>query len=366
MVYKLVFENLKHRPVRTLLSTLAIGLGVTMILTLVGLSNGMLDDQKRRARATGADIIILPPGSSAINARSAPIPEKMLDFVRAQPHVAVATGTAVHGLGGVFSSISGMDLETFGKMSNGTEFLEGGMFQSPNDIIVDDFYAAQYKVKVGSILKNILNREWRVCGVVRSGKLARLIIPLRLLQELSSNTGRLTMIYAKLDNPANTDSVIEELKKPLSDYKILSMEEFTSQFSVNSLPELKAFIGVIIGVSVVFGFLVVFLAMYTAVLERTREIGVLKALGASQGYILGIMMRETALLSVFGAITGIVMSFLTRWLFQYFIPATMQQAIVPEWWPISGIVTLLGALLGVLYPALKAARADALESLSYD
>ena len=66
MTNKLVFENLKHRPVRTLLGVVLISIQVTMVLTLVGLSEGMLSDQAGRARGVGADILIRPPSSSVI------------------------------------------------------------------------------------------------------------------------------------------------------------------------------------------------------------------------------------------------------------------------------------------------------------
>ncbi len=364
MVYKLVLENLKHRIIRTILSTLAIGLGVTMMLTLVGVSRGMLDDQKRRAKGVGADIVMLPPGASVIQMRSAPMPEKFLDVIGAMPHVALTTGTTIMPIAGI-STLTGIDYEKFDAMSGGFHYLKGGKFKNPDDIIIDEFYARQHKLNAGSA-EILANKTWHVCGVVESGKLARNFVQIKVLQDLSGNTGKLSVIYVKVDNQANLPAVIQALKAKFETYPVYSMEEFTSQFSVNAVPELKAFIGVIIALSVLFGFLVVFLSMYTAVLERTREIGVLKALGASPGYILGILLRETALLSVLGSIAGIAMSFGTRWLIATFIPAAMTQDIVPEWWPIAGAITLGGAMLGVLYPALKAARQDALESLSYD
>ena len=82
------------------------------------------------------------------------------------------------------------------------------------------------------------------------------------------------------------------------------MDEFVSLISVDSIPILKRFTRVVIGLAVVVGFLVVFLSMYTAVLERTREIGILKALGASPGYIMTILLRETFLLAVVGRDRG--------------------------------------------------------------
>ena len=78
-------------------------------------------------------------------------------------------------------------------------------------------------------------------------------------------------------------------------YFIYTMEEFTSLLTINSVGLLRDFIGVVIGMAVTVGFIVVTMAMYTAVLERTREIGILKALGASSGYILNLLFRETLL-----------------------------------------------------------------------
>ncbi len=113
------------------------------------------------------------------------------------------------------------------------------------------------------------------------------------------------------------------------------------------------------------GFLVVFLSMYTAVLERTREIGILKALGASPGYIMEILLRETFLLAVAGAIAGILMSYGTQSIMHVFVP-TMPMVIVHSWWPWAALIALSGSMIGAIYPGLKAARQDAIEALSYD
>ena len=92
----------------------------------------------------------------------------------------------------------------------------------------------------------------------------------------------------------------------------------TSLLSADNIPILKRFTCVVIGIAGVIGFLFVFLSMYTAVLERTREIGILKALGASPGYILGMLFRETILLAIGGAIAGILMTYGTRALMNTF------------------------------------------------
>jgi len=360
---KLVVENLKHRPLRTLLSVVVISIQVTMVLTLVGLSNGMLDDQARRVRGVGADIMVRAP-SSSVMAFSANMPEKIMSVVEKEPHVVAVTGALTQGTGG-FGYVTGIDLTSFNKLSGGFHFLEGSPFQHPDDVMVDSYYASEQKLHVGDKLQ-ALNRSWRVSGIYEAGTLTRIVVPLDVLQDLTANNGKITMIYAKLDDSSRTNQVIAALRSKLKDYQIYSMEEYTSLFSVANVPMLKQFIWVVIGLGVLVGFLVVFLSMYTAVLERTREIGVLKALGASPGYVLNILMRETTLLALAGSVLGILLSYVTRFAISSLVPGTLIQAIVPFWWPIAGGIAIVGAWLGAIYPGLKAARQDAVEALSYE
>jgi putative ABC transport system permease protein len=146
--------------------------------------------------------------------------------------------------------------------------------------------------------------------------------------------------------------VIASLKEQLKDYQIYSIEEFVAVLGT----EYTGAGGVHrrhhrpVGRG---GFLVVFLSLYTAVLERTREIGVLKSLGASPGYVLSVLMRETALLAVVGSLVGILLTFGTRWAVMTFVPASLTQKIVPGWWPIAAAIALAGAVFGASYPGWK-------------
>jgi len=365
MINKLVLENLRHRPIRTLLSTVAIGVQVCMILTLVGLSRGFLQDQQRRARGIGADIFIQDSGASALSL-SVGFPEKVIRFIEKQPHVTMATGALMQSTGAL-SMVTGLDLPEFQKMSGSFRFLHGRAYEQPDEVIVDDYYARQHNLHVGDRLM-ILNRPWRVSGIFEQGKMARVIIPLRTLQDLTQNNGKVTWIYVKLDSPDNTQKVIDYLKAlpGMDRFRVLSVQDLVSQFSVQNIPMLEGFIGVVIGLGVVVGFLVVFLSMYTAVLERTREIGVLKALGASPGFVLSVVLRETSILAVLGAVTGILVTYGTKWLITTFAPGGLIQEIVPDWWAIAAGIALVGALLGAAWPGLKAARQDAIEALSYE
>lgn len=365
MTNKLVLENLKFRPVRSALSIIAIGLEVVMMLTIVGLSRGMLADSQQRARGIGADIFIRPRGSSILSLGSATIDERLVGWIEKQPHVTLGLGMVSQPMQGGTSSITGIDLDRFKAMSGGFRYIDGGPPQAADDIIVDRYYARQNNLRAGATVK-LLNREWRVSGIFEEGKLARIVLPMRTLQELTGNAGKISQIYVKVDKPANVRHVMAFLRDKLAGYPIYSMEEFVSLISVNNTPGLAAFIWVIIGLSIVVGFLVVFLSMYTSVLERTREIGILKALGGTPAFVLSILLKETALLAVFGSALGIALSYVTRWLIMTFVPASLSQYIVPDWWPIAGGIALAGALLGAAYPGWRAARQDPIEALSYE
>lgn len=333
------------------------------MLTLVGVSHGMLHDVATHSRGTGADILIRPPGSAILGFSGGGMPEGIVGLVRRTPYVTMATGSLVQPTSRVLTSIAGIHLAEFDAMSGGFKYLEGGPFMGPDDLIVDDVEARSSHLHAGSIVD--FGIKWRVTGVVESGKFSRMFADLKPLQEKYSSTGKVSVIWVKVDHQATVQSVIEALKQELPEYQIWSVEQYTSLISANNIPLLKNFTAVVIGIGVVIGFLVVFLSMYTAVLERTREIGILKALGASPGYVLGILLRETVLLAVVGILSGILMTYGSRALLNALYP-TFVTEIAYDWWPIAAVIALIAALIGAIYPGLKAARQDAIEALSYD
>ena len=364
MLNKLVFENLWRRPVRTCLSVLAIAVEVTMMLTLVGISYGTLHEAARRARGVGADILVRPPASSIISLSSSPMPEKLVPFLMKQPHITFATGTMGQPLGG-FDVLTGIDLAEFNRFSGGFRFLRGGPFQSDDDIIVDEYYARERKLNVGNTI-TLANHTWRVSGIFESGKLSHICARLNVLQALTGNPGRLSQIYLKVDDPARTLAIVEQLRGRMPGYAIYTMEEFTSLLTINSVGLLRDFIGVVIGIALIVGFIAVTMAMYTAVLERTREIGILKALGASSGYIMNLLFRETLLIAILGSVLGIAMTGGSKWLMMHAAPASLAQETVYRWWPIASGVSIIGALSGAILPAWKAVKQDVIQALAYE
>jgi putative ABC transport system permease protein len=365
VIGKLVLENIRHKFMRTVLSVLLIAVPVTLILVIKGLSVGMVNDSKSRQRGVGADIVIRPPNSSVMSASTANIPEEFVAKMESYPHVVVAMGTISQHVGGLSDTITGIDVERMNRMSGGLIYNEGRPLKDPDDVLLDTYYADQRHAKVGQKIE-LGRHPWTIVGIVEPGKLSHIFCNIKVLQDLYSNKGMLSQIYLKLDNPANTDAVIQDLKSKLPDYPIYSMQELLDLFSPEKVPYLSQFIAVIIGISVIISFAVVALSMYMAVLQRTREIGILKAIGASRSFILTLIVSESLVVGFAGTTLGILFSFGTRALLMKLVPSSLPQAIVYYWWPIAAGIVLFAALLGALYPGLSAARHDPIEALAYE
>ena len=266
----------------------------------------------------------------------------------------------------LLTTLQGIDMPGLEKMSGGIPMVTGHLPQSPDDLVVDRYYAEQHRIKVGQKWK-LINHEFTVSGVMQGGVLGRLMMQLAPLQKLTSNTGRISQILVKLDNPEQTEAEVAKLNDLLKgNMKGASMQSVLSQFSISNIPQLQLFIRVITGLALLVGFLVVFLSMYTAVVERTREIAILKALGATPRTILDLLIRESLFLALLGWVIGICLALLAKSLVTALPTASLQIVNVPGWWPWAALVAAVGALLGAVYPGMKAARQDAIEALSYE
>src|SRR6266849_785301 len=364
MMNRMIVANLVHRPIRSAISIVAIALEVALILLIVGLSLGILNDVRQRQAGMGADVIVLPSGSSVISGVSgAPFSIKVGDVLAKLPHVvAVAPVVMQFSSAGAVEIIYGIDLKSFERLGGPFRYVAGGPFRGPNDVMVDDLIAKSQHLKVGDSIE-LLNHQFRVAGIVEHGRGARKFLPMSTLQDLIGSEGKASVFYVKLDDPASADAVVQEVKsvQGLENYSVRSMREYLSMMTVTSYPGLSTFINVVIGISVVIGFIVIFQAMYTAVMERTREIGILKTIGASKLYIVHVILRETVLLALGGIVLGIAVSLAARAALAQKFP--LLQVVVAGGWIVRA--TLI-AVAGALYPAFKAAQKDPIDALAYE
>jgi putative ABC transport system permease protein len=246
-------------------------------------------------------------------------------------------------------------------------FLSGGPFKEKYDVIIDDVLAkTKGGMHVGDTL-TVMNQPFRICGIVESGKGGRKMLPIYTMGEMMGAEGKSTLFYVKVDDPKNENLVIEEIHatRGLEDYPAQTMEDWNSMMTPARLPGFNIALYVVTCIAVVVGFLVIFQSMYTAVLERTREIGILKSMGASKATIVGVVLRETAVMAVAGVLVGIVGVFGVRVLLGHVFP-TLHFEISGEWLVRGTLIAFVGSVCGAFYPAWMAARRDAIEALAYE
>ncbi len=363
VIWHLLWGNLSMRPLRSALSVLALSLQVFLILLIVGLTSGVLADWRARAEGVGADIIVQPPNSSIFFAfSSAVMPESLIDKIASLPGVDEVAPVLIivdqRNLGVVY----GIDYGRFAGLSSGFRFLSGDPFQQPDEAMADDLAARSRKLQVGATT-TLIGHEFKISGIVAHGKGARFFIPLKTAQDIAGASQRVSMFYVR--SKGDTEALRNELVKLLPTYKIRSLAEFSTLMTSSNLPELKPFIRSFVVLGTAISFLVVLLTMHTLVLEHTRDIGILKALGSSRMEICMMIIGETLVMVALGVAFGLLCTYGIVAILHRTSP-TLQIAIEGAWIIRAILLTLWGASAGALYPALRAARSDPVDALAYE
>jgi putative ABC transport system permease protein len=361
--WRLVWSNFRVRPVRAGLSVIAVAIQLLLILLMVGMINGVISEWGQRVEGVGADLLVQPPGSSIFLAfSSASLPETLTQSIEQVPGVKTVSPVLVMVERRTFSVIYGIDIGSFQALSSGFRFLAGGPFRGPSDVMIDNIEAQTQHLRVGDRV-NLLNRSFTVCGIVQSGKGARLYVPLATAQAMAGAANKVSMFYVR--STGDTQSTERSLAQALPNDRILSMEEYLTLMNTSNLPDLEPFIHSIVGLGVAISFLVVFLATYTIVLERTHEIGILKAIGASRTQLVALILEETLLMAGFGILLGLVATWLTQLVLHHSLPS-LTIAITGHWVFNAILLAIAAALAGAFYPAFRAARFDPVDALAHD
>jgi putative ABC transport system permease protein len=220
----------------------------------------------------------------------------------------------------------------------------------------------------------VLNHEFTVCGIVQRGKGGRKYIPLNTMDMIDGNPGKASAFYLRTDDAPNDaakakiqEAVRSEILSTdgLQDWSVQTIQEYLAALTPEQLPGFSIALHVVIGIATIIGFLVIFQSMYTAVMERTREIGILKSMGAGKFAIVSVVLRETMLLAVAGIVLGTGATYLLSLVLHRRFP-TLSFAVTPDWVVKAIAIALCGAFCGALYPAFKAARKDPIDALSYE
>ncbi|HEX8713187.1 MAG TPA: ABC transporter permease, partial [Terracidiphilus sp.] len=202
---------------------------------------------------------------------------------------------------------------------------------------------------------------------VEPGKGGRKLIPIDTLASIMGVENKASQFYIKCDAPSNEGLVTQEIHATpgLEKNEVASINDFLSQMTPGRLPGFNIALRSITGIALIVGFLVIFQAMYTAVLERTREIGILKSMGASKAAIVSVVLRECAILAVVGVLLGIAGTFGVRVILEHFFPTTSFE-ITAGWAARGAAIAFGGAICGAICPAWLAARKDPVDALAYE
>ncbi len=399
----IITANIKQRPLRTAISIIGVALGVVLVVLFVGLARGTMKDSAERQSNVDAELRFTTKGNAAFAANPLMLPERFADaFVHGKPEerdaetgeispakppipgIVAATPvgewvqSSVAGLG--FELVDGIEYESFSKTTQ-IRIVDGrplGDGRSPGnrfEAIVDRYYADMNKdvdgqpVRVGSKIK-VYERLFEVVGIYEPSMLARVKIPLYTLQWLLSGAEKsttvaenCTFVMVKCERPEASADAALAMRELYPSFQVIPTSEIPALYS-QGIGAVEVFLNVVIGLAVVISTLVILLGMYTTIIERTREIGILKSLGASKQFIVMSIEKEAALLSVIGVLFGFAISVVSIFIIE--ANTRLKFDLDWKWLLLAAVIGLLGGIVGALYPAVRAANLDPIEAISYE
>lgn len=389
----LIAANITQRPLRTAISIIGVSLGVILVTLFVGLARGMTRDAAERQANVDAEVRFLSSSDPSLAGNPLMLREEYArailhgvqptaddpDLEPKPPIAGVAAASpvgeylqpSIAGIG--FEMVDGIEYSSFIQTANlnlvsGRGLTDNGTPESEYEVIVDRYYARFAKgldekpVAVGSQI-TVLGHPFTIVGIYEPSILGRMKIPLRTLQQLLGGAHNCTFISVKCESAELTDSVVEQLRRYYPGNHAIRTSEIPALYS-QGLAWVDVFLDVVIGLALVISTLVILLAMYTTIIERTREIGILKSLGASKRFIVLTIEKEAAMISAMGVLFGFGVAVAGK----FWLEANTRLLVdlQPKWLMISALIGLAGGIIGALYPALRAANLDPVEAISYD
>jgi ABC-type antimicrobial peptide transport system permease subunit len=360
----MIVRNLVRRRTRSLLTVLGIGIAVASVVALSGLAKGFGEQFNSVGRGGGVDLMAAEAGISDMQYSA--IDERVAKRIAALPEVKSVSGI-VFG----FSSGENMPLlfvQGYEPNAEGIKhfrIVEGEPLSGTRQALLGRTAADAMGLEVGESV-NVVGSRFRVVGLFETGvplEDSSMVISLREAQSLFGHANKVAFLGIALRDPRQMDRVLEVLKERFPEIQVSKTAEFAQ--SMPDFQAMDAMIGSISFLAVLVGGIGMMNTVFMSVFERTREIGVLRALGWRKGRVLGMIMRESLLLSALGGLVGILLGMglgnlfplLLAMLEPYFSAELLVRALV--------LALVLGAVAG-LYPSWWASRLDPLEALRYE
>lgn len=364
----LVFSNMLHRPARTVVSIIGIGVGILLIVFTIGLTNGTMRERAARESNVGAEIMFRASGSMGLSGSDAlRLPVSMAAEIEKVDGVSAVVAVAQNSVAATDATtgnrlIDGVPYDQYAAMA-GLQIMQGRKFTDDRDeIMADTAWLERRKAKIGDKF-NLYERDFEIVGTYEPSAGARIKIPLATMQSQLGAEGKASAFLVKVKDGFTTAAVGDNLNAKFPDNQIILTSELEELY-MQGIPALNVFLNVVVGVAGVISALIILLTMYTTVTERTRQIGVLKSLGMSNTQIALTIVKEALLISLGGVVFGVLATVVLKNLLAQW--TTLTVAIELQLVFTILIVGLLSGAIGALYPGLRAARLDAVEALNYD
>jgi putative ABC transport system permease protein len=375
----LVKANLLSRKTRSFVSIFGIALSVSLLLVAVGLVNGNIRDLANRIAYIGADVMVSKDSFGAFYPNEL-VNDRYAEKIRAVEGVEVATpvlieSTSYLNLKGAkhnrqFNYVYGIDYDEYNSVGSGFVFIAGGPFREGEegryDLILDRRMAQANKISLNDTVE-MLGFDWKVVGITKEALGALIFVRRDTLTEITrpGREGVATLFYVRAADRNHVPELVSKLKSEFGDgWAVRNINDLFSVF-ISSALGLREFTMAIIGICAVICFAVILLSMYNSIIERTREIGILKSLGATKGFIVKEIVKEALLITVVGVVIGYLLTFGGLLLIKSLFPL-LEMEMTLDWMAYSALIAMAAALLGTLYPASRASRLDPVIALSHE
>ncbi len=368
--FTLIFKNLFRCKTRTLLTILGISIGIATIVTLGVVTEGLKASIEKTLKTGKADFSIAQSGVADLILST--IPEGRVREIEGMKEVKKAVGVliSVYPVGrNPYFLVNGVRAEDI--IIGGVKIIEGSIFskENENEIILGKVASRNLKKKVGDEL-SLGGRNFKIMGIFETGNVFEdggAHLSLKTLQRMQQKEDKITMMLVELKKGADIEKVTEQIEK---DYPELATVKSVEEYSkvdkgmdiVSSASWMISLLAVIIGGIGVMN------TMMMSVFERTREIGVLRALGWKRRRILSMILGESFLISIFGALFGslVGVAAVKLVLLSPVVRGFIEPVYSIDVFKVALVVALLLGLLGGFYPAYKASRLSPVEALRYE
>ncbi len=399
----LAWANIKHRKLRSILAGLGVTIGISSLITMLALSHGTLNEVAKRVQGIDADLIVLPAKSSLIFSEGAPLSNKYIpkiqsvtiDSIPIVKRVVEVYLSVMPSMAGQQQRVFAIDRSDFNIFAKGRKIKAGRLFD-PNDefknyilklrarngknyhpdevpdkvlnraceLVIDDRLARAGHYKIGDKIP-FAGRTFTICGIVQAGGAGRVFAPIQVMRHIQ-NAGLpwSSLFFVKLAKTKFTHKQCAKAIKRAIHLRVEALDQY-DKLLFDSFRSIYIYINCASLLILIVSFLFIMVTIYTIILERKREIGILRAMGAGGWYIMKQTILEAMIISVGGTVLGIAISYLAKWGIESYRPLLTVDLQI-RWVLLAIVVGLTGGLISALYPGYQALKQDPIEALTYE